>query len=150
MIFEYIDLGELLLHGFLITCFVLLGYYFILRPPKPHSGISTIDEAIDIEGIVISSSDLESALSHLNSDPLNSTNDLPNKWGVRQVQEWLLEAMPKKVKIGDSFDFGTGLWGHIKPLGYEFLNYDNTDHRLQVVVSIRSAKTDLEKLIVLS
>lgn len=96
--------------------------------------------------IVISKPDLESALNHLNNMPHTTTNDMPRNWGIQQVKEWMIEDLPKKVKIGDSFDFGTGLWGHIVPLGYEFSNYDNKEHKLQIIVSVRAAKTDLDSL----
>ncbi len=96
--------------------------------------------------LVISSVDLEEALKHLNSLPYTVTKAMPEKWGTQQVKDWLLESLPDKVDIGDSFEFGTGLWAHVKPLGYEFADYDNQAHRLQVVLSIRSVKTDLNQL----
>jgi hypothetical protein len=61
--------------------------------------------------LVISSSDLEVALKHLNSIPLTVTQIMPKGWGIQQVKDWLLEDMPKKLSVGDSFEFGTGLWG---------------------------------------
>ena len=96
--------------------------------------------------VVISSVDLEVALNHLNNRPHTITKEIPEECGIQQVKEWLLEDMPKKIEIGDCFDFGTGLWGHVQPLGYEFANYDNQEHRLQIIVSVRSVTTDLNKL----
>ena len=75
--------------------------------------------------IVISNSDLEAALNHINSMPQTVTQTMPEGWGLKQIKEWLLEDMPKEVVVGDSFNFGCGLWGHVMPLGYEFSNYPN-------------------------
>jgi hypothetical protein len=96
--------------------------------------------------LVISSSDLDAALKHLNSMPFTVTQIMPEKWGIQQVKTWLLEDIPKRIKVDDCFDFGTGLWGHVKPLGYEFSNYPNDEHRLQILISIRSVKTNLNDL----
>jgi hypothetical protein len=99
--------------------------------------------------IVISEPDLESALSHLNSLPYSGTNKMPTKWGIKQVQEWIVSEIPKKLSCGDSFNFGTGLWCHVVPLGYDFAGYNNKEMRLQIVVSVRSVHTDLDNLIVI-
>ena len=99
--------------------------------------------------IVISNSDLEAALNHISSMPQTVTQTMPEGWGLKQIKEWLLEDMPKEVVVGDSFNFGCGLWGHVMPLGYEFSNYPNDEHRLQILISIRSAKTDLDNLVFL-
>lgn len=100
----------------------------------------------DKQELVISSSDLEAALKHLNSMPQTVTQTMPKAWGIQQVKDWLLEDIPVKFGVGDSFEFGSGLWGHVKPLGYEFSNYANDEHRLQILISIRSVKTDLDNL----
>lgn len=71
--------------------------------------------------IVISEPDLENALKHLNSLPFTATKEMPKRWGIAQVKEWLITELPKKMKVGDSFEFGTGLWGHIKPLAMNSL-----------------------------
>ena len=97
--------------------------------------------------IVISESDLENALDHLNSLPLSATQRMPRDWGVTQVKEWIGSELPKKLKVGDCFEIGTGIWGHIMPLGHEFSCYDDGENRLQVMISIRSVYTDLNKLI---
>lgn len=97
--------------------------------------------------IVISEPDLESAFNHLKSLPFAATHAMPKHWGINQVKAWLISELPKKLKIGDSFEFGTGLWGHIKPLGYEFSGDDINDNRLQIVISVRSVQTNLNKLI---
>lgn len=99
--------------------------------------------------VVISEPDLEAALSHLNDMPYSGTKKMPVKWGIKQVQQWLVDEIPSGLSIGDSFDFGTGLWGHVVPLGYEFSGYDNKERRLQIVISVRSVKTNLNNLIVI-
>ncbi len=98
-------------------------------------------------GIVISKPDLESDLNHLNSLPYTVTTELPSEWGTKQVMDWLISEMPSKLNYGDSFEFGTGLWGHVKPLGYEFLGYENRNSKVQIVISVRSVETDLDNLI---
>lgn len=97
--------------------------------------------------IVISQPDLESALNHLNSMPHTATKELPRNWGIKQVKEWLIGEMPCDLNYGDSFEFGTGLWGHVKPLGYEFYGYNSSESRLQILVSERAVQTDLNNLI---
>ena len=97
--------------------------------------------------VVISEPDIENALNHLNSLPHTATKRMPKVWGITQVKEWLISELPKKLKVGDSFQFGTGLWGHIKPLGYEFSGYVEDEKRLQVIISVRTVQTDLNKLI---
>jgi len=99
--------------------------------------------------IVISSSDVEAALQHYKSMPLTVTNGTPSGWGRMQIISWIREYLPDTVNIGDTFEVGTGIWAHIMPLGYEFMNYQNTEHCLQVILSFRSVCTDLDSLITL-
>jgi len=96
---------------------------------------------------VISETDLVAARDYLASKPHAKVSSMPGQWSVEQTKSWLLECIPKHPGVGESFEFGTGLWGHVKPLGYEFSNYKSDEERYQIVVSVRSAKTDLDALI---
>lgn len=95
--------------------------------------------------LVISDSDIDAALEHLNSLPLTVTREMPNPWAKQKFIEWLKESIPKKVEYGTSFDVATGVYGHIVPLGHGYLNYPN-DERHLVILSIRSGNTDLDSL----
>jgi hypothetical protein len=100
--------------------------------------------------VVVSKADLLAALNHLNNLPYTATNSMPEQWGAQQVKDWMISDIPAKFKVGDSFEFGSGLWGHIKPLGYEFANYENPEHTIQIVVSIRQVHTDLNRGMIIS
>jgi len=97
--------------------------------------------------IVVSSSDVEAALLHYKQLPQTVTNDMPVGWGKTQVVSWIKEALPKKIMIGETFEVGTGIWGHIKPLGYEFVGYSNSERRYQIVLSFREVITNLNDLV---
>jgi hypothetical protein len=97
--------------------------------------------------VVVSEMDLTAALAHLNSLPHTVTKTMPSNWRVNQVKEWLLESLPENLKVGDSINFGTGLWAHAVPLGHEFANYNCREQKTQIVISIRSVHTDLDNLI---
>jgi len=99
---------------------------------------------------VISSADVEAALAHINSMPQMARKVMPGKWGFKILEDMLLASLPAKAKSGDCFCLGPGLWGHIRPLEGDFQNHPNSEHRLQVVVSIRSVLTSLDNLIVLN
>lgn len=96
--------------------------------------------------VVISASDVQAALSHLNALPYTVTKGMPMNWGQKQVIDWIAQAMPRTLQLGQSFEVGTGIWAHIKPLGYEFSGYSDPAHKLQIVLSIRSVNTDLNRL----
>ena len=101
------------------------------------------------QAIVISEVDIKAALDHYKRLPLTVTNKMPSGWGKTQIIAWVKDALSAKVKDGDIFDVGTGVWAHIKPLGYEFMNYPSKEHRLQVILSFRPVSTDLDNLITL-
>jgi hypothetical protein len=96
--------------------------------------------------LVISQSDIDEALKHLNSLPGTITKSMPKPWGQLQFLAWLSESLPKKVNIGDCISVATGIYGHIVPVGYEFANAPH-DERLQVALSIRKWHTDMQNLL---
>ncbi|WP_230390991.1 hypothetical protein, partial [Reinekea sp. G2M2-21] len=73
--------------------------------------------------------------------------NLPESWGSQQVKEWLIESAPKSPEIGECFHFGTGLWGHVVPLGMEFAGFEAEDFYRQIIVSIRTVDTELNAMI---
>jgi hypothetical protein len=98
------------------------------------------------QGLVISQSDINEAMVHLNSLPHTITKDMPKSWGQEQFLQWLIESLPKRVNCGDHFSVATGIYGHVVPVGFEYMNAPK-DERLQVVLSIRKWHTDLDKLV---
>lgn len=95
---------------------------------------------------VVSTSDLDAAMAHLNSLPMSITAEMPETWGRQQILTWLSESMPKTLKIGDHFEVLTGVWGHVVPVGFGYSDYSSGGDRLLVVLSIRHHNTDLDNM----
>jgi hypothetical protein len=96
--------------------------------------------------LVISKSDIDEAMIHLNSLPHTITKGMPDSWGQKQFLEWLTESLPKRVNCGDHFGVATGIYGHIVPVSHGYANIPN-DERLLVILSIRKTNSDLNNLI---
>ncbi|MBY7854362.1 hypothetical protein KW429_11700 [Vibrio fluvialis] len=101
--------------------------------------------ALKSKQLVISDSDIDAALQHLNSLPLTITATMPQPWAKQTFLEWLKESLPKKIQYGDHFDVATGIYAHVVPVGHGYSNYPNDDRYL-IVLSIRSGNTDLDHL----
>ena len=98
----------------------------------------------------ISDPDIDMALDHLSKFPYSIFQDYPAPWGKQKLIQFIKESLPEKPKSGDCFQVGTGLWGHIQYLGVEFMNFEHTEPRLQIILSIRPVKTSLDKLTVIA
>lgn len=101
--------------------------------------------ALKSKQLVISDSDIDAALQHLNSLPLTITATMPQPWAKQTFLEWLKESLPKKIQYGDHFDVATGIYAHVVPVGHGYSNYPNDDRYL-IALSIRSGNTDLDHL----
>ncbi|EGR4074159.1 hypothetical protein DDO73_13960 [Vibrio cholerae] len=95
--------------------------------------------------LVISDSDIDAALQHLNSLPHTVTATMPQPWAKQTFLEWLKESLPKKIQHGCCFDVATGVYAHVVPIGHGLSNYPS-DERYLIVLSIRSVNTDLDHL----
>lgn len=95
--------------------------------------------------LVVSETDVSAAVTHIKSLPYSALSQLPLTWGAQQFLVWLRDALPKKLKVGDSFQIGSGVYGHVVPLGADFLDF-RAEGRLQIIISIRSWNTDLIQL----
>nr|PMH64487.1 hypothetical protein BCU62_15645 [Enterovibrio norvegicus] len=95
--------------------------------------------------LVISDSDIEVAIAHLNSLPQTVTCDMPKKWAKQQFIEWLKESLPNNIEYGVNFDVATGIFGHIVPLGHGYSMHSD-DNRYLIILSVRSVDTDLSNL----
>lgn len=95
--------------------------------------------------LVISDSDIDAALAHLNALPDTSTNDMPKPWAKQQLIEWLQQSLPQKIETGISFDVATGIYGHVVPLGFGYSKHPH-DERYLVILSIRSSHTNFDRL----
>lgn len=98
-----------------------------------------------VKKLVISDSDVNAALEHLNSLPYAVTSTMPQTWAKQIFLEWLQESLPKKIQYGVHFDVATGVFAHIVPVGHGYLNYPN-DERYLIILSIRTNNTDLNSL----
>lgn len=96
--------------------------------------------------LLISQTDINEAMIHLNSLPQTITKQMPKAWGQEQFLQWLTESLPKTVNIGDSFSVATGIYGHVLPVGYEYMSAPK-DERLQIALSIRKWHTDMDNLV---
>lgn len=96
--------------------------------------------------LVISQSDVNEAMAHLNSLPHTITKNMPETWGQKQFLEWLIESLPKRVNCGDHFSVATGVYGHIVPVSHGYANVPEDD-RLLIILSIRKVNSDLDNLI---
>ncbi|MFM2668633.1 hypothetical protein AAFX24_28220 [Vibrio mediterranei] len=99
--------------------------------------------------LVISDSDIDAALQHLNSLPHTVTATMPQTWAKQTFLECLKQSLPKKIQYGVHFDVATGVYAHVVPVGHGYLNYPN-DQRYLIVLSIRSGNTDLDHLNVIN
>ncbi len=95
--------------------------------------------------LIISDSDIEAALAHLNSLPQTITKSMPNPWAKQQFIDWLKKSIPQKIEYAISFDVATGIYGHIVPVSYGYRSMPD-DGRYLVILSIRSVKTDFDRL----
>ncbi|WP_155761803.1 hypothetical protein [Alteromonas mediterranea] len=104
------------------------------------------DILVSKKQLVISQTDIDEAMIHLNSLPHTITKQMPKAWGQEQFIQWLTESLPKTVNVGDSFSVATGIYGHVLPVGYEYLNAPKDD-RLQIALSIRKWQADMDRLV---
>ena len=95
--------------------------------------------------LIISDSDIEAALAHLNSLPQNVTKSMPNPWAKQQFIDWLKKSIPQKIEYGISFGVATGVYGHVVPVSHGYSSMPD-DERYLVILSIRSVNTDLDSL----
>ncbi len=98
-----------------------------------------------VKKLVISDSDINAALQHLNSLPHTVTAITPQPWAKQTFLGWLKESLPKKIEYGVHFDVATGVYAHVVPVGHGYSNYPNNERYL-VILSIRSSNTDLDSL----
>ncbi|EJG1066072.1 hypothetical protein OH457_12420 [Vibrio sp. 2art] len=98
-----------------------------------------------IKKLVISDSDINAALQHLNALPHTLTATMPQPWAKQTFLEWLKGSLPKKIEYGVHFDVATGVYAHVVPVGHGYSNYPN-DERSLIILSIRSSNTDLDNL----
>ena len=101
---------------------------------------------IQKQALVISQSDIDEALTHLNSLPHTITKKMPDSWGREQFLNWLVDSLPKRIDYGDHFCVATGIYGHAVPFGFDYINAPK-DERLQIVLSIRKWHTNFDELV---
>ena len=90
--------------------------------------------------VVISEPDIQAALSHLRSLPFAPA--APIAWDRHQLMNSIRDALPKKLKIGETLEIGPGVYGILKPFGVDLARFPLTSGRLQVWIAIRSVGTD--------
>lgn len=95
--------------------------------------------------VMISDSDIDAALLFLNSLPYTITKKMPQPWAKQQLIDWVVKSMPRKIRVGDTFEVGTGVYAHIVNVNHGLLNPER-DPRLLVILSIRSTTTDFSAL----
>lgn len=98
------------------------------------------------KSLVVSSTDVVAAVTYLNSLPYSALTNMPATWRQEQLLVWIKDELPNKIKVGDSFQLGAGIYGHVVPLGCDLLSFQSGG-TLQLIISIRSWNTDINQLI---
>ncbi|USD58842.1 hypothetical protein J4N45_09905 [Vibrio sp. SCSIO 43140] len=99
--------------------------------------------------LLISESDVHTAIAHLNTLPQSCMNDMPRVWAKQEFLSWLRESLPDSLRLGDCFEVATGVYAHVVRNGYNYASskdrYSENEYYL-IVLSTRFPKTDGGKL----
>lgn len=90
--------------------------------------------------IVISETDIEFALEHLETLPFRES--LPASWDRKHLLNRISEEIGPQPKIDQCIGVAPGIFAIIKPFGVDLASSCETDGRLQVWLAIRTAGTD--------
>jgi len=100
--------------------------------------------------IAISDSEIDKALSYLNSLPYSKTARMPDVWAKQQFIDWLNESLPNEIEHGVHFEIATGVSGKIVQLASISMSSDITvsdEAKFLVMLYIRPTKTHLNDLV---
>lgn len=98
--------------------------------------------------IVISETDVQMALNHLQNLPYSRTAGMPESWGREWVLQCIRDELDKqqgKVMDQQCFSFGPSLWAMVVPFGVDLLGVCS-ENRLQVWVMKRDVGTDPDRI----
>lgn len=100
--------------------------------------------------VVISESDLENALDYLRGLPYSG--NMPYDWDRHRLMSAISMSLHGRPRIGDCAIVAPGVWSIVYHLGFDIVADATKDgeERLQVVLAVREAQTDLNAVRVLS
>jgi hypothetical protein len=90
-------------------------------------------------------SDLVAALEHLRALPRVPAR--PIAWDRKRLIDVVREAIGLRPKVGDGAEVAPGVFALIKPFAVDVRGWDERDRRLQVWLYVRSASTDLARIV---
>lgn len=90
--------------------------------------------------VIISETDIESALDHLRSLPYRTS--LPVSWDRQRLLHQLRDALGQRPKIDQCHCVAPGVFAIIKPFGVDLIAHGEPDWRLQIWLLIRPCGTD--------